>query len=321
MHACSPADDTAALAAYHAQQRAAGRSPHTIRRTHTQLRDWCAWLRASGACHHLAGRLSLQAYVVHLRGLEHRESSITTEVGAVRAWYRRLDGDGAYLPPAHADHVLRFRFKPRGQPALPHTLSSRSIATLLDHFDTGSPVDLRERAVIEVLFGAGIRISELVALDLADLDLRHRQLRVAGKGGKQRIAIFGAPARKALIAYIEHGRPHLLRQPATQLFVSQGGRRVSARTLRTRLRDAGLATGVGKVHPHLFRHSFATSLITGGADIRVVQGLLGHSKIDTTQVYTHVEPMRSGLVTDSLRRAREIERRLDSPDERSRRPS
>ena len=161
---------------------------------------------------------------------------------------------------------------------------------------------LRDRALVETAYAAGLRISELAAADLGSLDLRRGEIRVMGKGRKERIGLLGRPARAGLRAYLEDGRPTLVELAAearaggdgpTEIFLNHRGEPLGVRGLRYRLdllrRRAGLPDGVS---PHTLRHSFATHLLDGGADLRVVQELLGHESLATTQVYTHVSPTR-----------------------------
>ena len=158
---------------------------------------------------------------------------------------------------------------------------------------------LRDRAIVEVAYAAGLRISELAAADLGSVDLRRGEVRVIGKGRKERIGLLGRPAIAALATYLDHGRPLLAerRPPSTPsptiVFLNHAGGPLGVRGLRYRLdrlrRAAGLPEGVS---PHTLRHSFATHLLDGGADLRVVQELLGHENLATTQIYTHVSPGR-----------------------------
>jgi site-specific recombinase XerD len=160
-------------------------------------------------------------------------------------------------------------------------------------------IALRDRALVETAYAAGLRISELATADLGSLDLRRGEIRVLGKGRKERIGLLGRPARAALAGYLEDGRPDLVARgrqgdpAATQLFLNHRGGPLGVRGLRYRLdllrRRAGLPAGIS---PHTLRHSFATHLLEGGADLRVVQELLGHESLATTQVYTHVSPAR-----------------------------
>ena len=180
-------------------------------------------------------------------------------------------------------------------------------ADLADAARAGSPeriasataLALRDRALVETAYAAGLRISELAEAELGALDLKRGELRVIGKGRKERIGLLGRPARAAMAAYLEDGRPTLVERgagasaPPTQVFLNQHGEPLGVRGLRYRLdrlrRRAGLPDGVS---PHTLRHSFATHLLDGGADLRVVQELLGHESLATTQIYTHVSPTR-----------------------------
>jgi site-specific recombinase XerD len=170
--------------------------------------------------------------------------------------------------------------------------------------DLATALALRDRALVETAYAAGLRISELASADLASLELRRGEIRVLGKGRKERIGLIGRPARAALAAYLEDGRPVLVARGAAglspaaadqpvEIFLNHLGRPLGVRGLRYRLdllrRRAGLPDGVS---PHTLRHSFATHLLDGGADLRVVQELLGHESLATTQVYTHVSPAR-----------------------------
>jgi site-specific recombinase XerD len=176
---------------------------------------------------------------------------------------------------------------------------------------------LRDRALVETAYAAGLRISELAAADLGALDLRRGEIRVLGKGRKERIGLLGRPARAALAAYLEEGRPLLLEQsgrddaPPVEVFLNHHGAPLGVRGLRYRLdrlrRLAGLPVGVS---PHTLRHSFATHLLDGGADLRVVQELLGHENLATTQIYTHVSP---GRLQTAYREAHPRARRDPAP--------
>jgi site-specific recombinase XerD len=209
---------------------------------------------------------------------------------------------------------------PRLPRRLPRVLALQAVEQLLDAVDHDTDADerrrrdprrrsreaglaaalvVRDRAIVETAYAAGLRISELAAADLARLDLRRGELRVLGKGRKERVTLLGRPARDALALYLEEGRPTLAaRRPTPEpepnaVFLNHRGGALGVRGLRERLdklrRRAGLPDGVS---PHTLRHSFATHLLDGGADLRVVQELLGHESLATTQVYTHVSPTR-----------------------------
>jgi integrase/recombinase XerC len=179
---------------------------------------------------------------------------------------------------------------------LPEYLEHDQAVALVTAPDTSTPAGLRDRAILEVMYASGLRVSELVGLNVDNLDLARGQARVWGKGGKERVALFGQPAARALKAYLRDGRPQLLAGKSSQaLFVNQrGGGRLTTRAIGMILgKYAKRADVPGRVHPHLLRHTFATHLLDGGADLRVVQELLGHADLATTQIYTHVTQARA----------------------------
>ncbi|HEY8083141.1 MAG TPA: tyrosine recombinase XerC [Solirubrobacterales bacterium] len=183
---------------------------------------------------------------------------------------------------------------PKKDQKLPRLLSAEQMQALLEKIPARTPLELRDRAMLELAYSCGLRCAELVDLDVGALDFETEQLRVLGKGSKERLLPVGEPAQRALRRYSERGRPALINdrnEPA--LFVSKTGRRLSNSDVTRRLglwvREAALAAGVS---PHSLRHSFATHLLEGGADLRTIQELLGHASISTTQVYTRVDAAR-----------------------------
>ena len=169
------------------------------------------------------------------------------------------------------------------------------MAALLQAPDPTTPLGLRDRAILELLYATGLRGSELVALDLDAVDYQAREIRVVGKGDKERVVIFGRAAQEALADYLRDGRPHLAgpTRPQRALFLNRLGTRLGVRSLRDIL-NKYVAQVSGDLHlsPHALRHSFATHLLDGGADLRAVQELLGHASLATTQIYTHVSNQR-----------------------------
>jgi integrase/recombinase XerD len=168
------------------------------------------------------------------------------------------------------------------------------VARLIDAANGTTPRAFRDRALVELLYGAGLRVSEAVGLDRAGVDLEHRLVRALGKGSKERVVPLGRPAAEAVRRYLARGRPHLDRRHRPELFLNaQGGPLTRAGAfliLRRLARTAGLDPE--RVHPHLLRHSFATHLLEGGADLRSVQEMLGHADLSTTELYTHVSDRR-----------------------------
>ena len=233
----------------------------------------------------------------HARGgdVGYARRSVARKLSALRALFRFL-AQGKELP---ADPTARVVSAKQERP-LPDLLDGDGVRALLE-----APADtvsgLRDRAILEMLYASGLRVSEVTGLDVADVDLETGQVRVLGKGSKQRMALLGAPARRALDRYLTVGRPDAQRgrSPAGSghpswrdfdaLFLNRGGGRLTSRSVQLLVRkyadQAGLEPGV---HPHTLRHTFATHLLDGGADLRVVQELLGHASPTTTQIYTHV---------------------------------
>jgi integrase/recombinase XerC/integrase/recombinase XerD len=177
---------------------------------------------------------------------------------------------------------------------LPRVLRPDEMAAVLDRIPASTPLELRDRALFEVAYASGLRAEELVTLDVASIDFEDEELRVEGKGSKTRIVPAGEPALRAVARYLERARPALQGgdgEPA--LFLSKSGRRLSTSDVRRRLRAWTRHAEVqGGVSPHTLRHSFATHLLEGGADLRAIQELLGHASISTTQIYTRVESAR-----------------------------
>jgi site-specific recombinase XerD len=251
-----------------------------------QLAEW-----ASG--HGLQpGRLSARdlrrfAGVLSERGAG--KSTVARKLAAIRTFYRLMVERGE-LAANPADLVST----PKRDSYLPRVLKPAEVATLLERIPGSAPLELRDRAMFELAYAAGLRAEELVNLDTTSVDPDGEEVRVEGKGGRTRVVPGGEPAWRALEAYLARARPALLAHPAEPaLFLSRTGRRLSTSDVRRRLaiqvRRAALQGGVS---PHTLRHSFATHLLEGGADLRAIQELLGHSSISTTQTYTRVESRR-----------------------------
>ncbi len=235
--------------------------------------------------------LSVAAFVArlssstHSDGRPYRASSVVRALSSVRSFHRFLmrEGEAARDPSAG---VVR----PKLPRSLPRPLTVDEVGRLLAVPSRGTPAELRDRAVLEVLYGAGLRISELVGLDVDDVDLEEGSVRVLGKGGKERDVPLGRFARDAVRSYISSGRPALATNASrAALFLNQRGGRLTRQGCWGILPKHVKRAGIDKrVTPHTLRHSFATHLLEGGADVRVVQELLGHASVATTQIYTLV---------------------------------
>ena len=250
--------------------------------------EWAARAQATGP--EDVDRLSLRRYLAYLGTRRYARATVARKAAALRAyfaWCRRrglvvTDPVAALSAPAPASR-------------LPRVLNSDEVAALLDGdraagTEVPRPVRLRDDAVLEVLYGAGVRVAELSGLDVADVDLGRRTLRVVGKGDKERVVLVHARAVQALRAWLRDGRPAMAAtgEAGEALFVNARGRRLGVRDVR-RIVDRRSPV---PLHPHALRHTFATHLLDGGADLRVVQELLGHASLTTTQVYTHVSKER-----------------------------
>jgi len=235
------------------------------------------------------GYQELRRYAARASSTGVAARTLSRKLASARAFFRVLVEHGE-LHANPADLLAAPKLPQR----LPRTLKASDVAKLLDRIPATTPLELRDRAMFEIAYGSGLRAEELVNLELAGVEFDSEQLRVLGKGAKTRFVPAGEPALRAVARYLERGRPALVGagdEPA--LLLSKTGRRLSTSDVRRRLRVwARHAAAQGAVHPHALRHSFATHLLEGGADLRVIQELLGHSSISTTQVYTRVESAR-----------------------------
>jgi site-specific recombinase XerD len=293
-------------------------SPHTQRAYATAVGAYLEWLSAKNADWRQPPRSTLRAYLAHL-GEGHARTSVAQRLAAIRSFHRFAARAGLA-----AGDPWGAIATPRQPRRLPRVLEVDQVERLLDVVTANlaasdqaraGAIAARDRAIVETAYAAGLRISELAAATLDALDLRKGEIRVLGKGRKERIGLLGRPAREALTEYLDEARPVLLEQRARRgrtgdtpaaIFLNHLGDALGVRGLRFRLerlrRLAGLPVGVS---PHTLRHSFATHLLEGGADLRVVQELLGHESLSTTQVYTHVSPARlRSVYRDAHPRAR-----------------
>lgn len=233
----------------------------------------------------------------HASGLAPR--SIQRRLSAVRSFYdfllrerRNSRGDRLRANPAHDVRA------PKAARRLPQTLDPDQMARLLE-IPPGSVLTSRDRAIMELLYSSGLRLSELVGLDTASLDLKDRTVRVLGKGRKGRIVPVGRAAARALKAWLRE-RADLVRQGETALFVGRSGERLGARAVQARIAHWARRQGLGMhVHPHLFRHSFASHLLESSGELRGVQELLGHADISSTQIYTHLDFQHLARIYDA----------------------
>jgi integrase/recombinase XerD len=269
-----------------------GLSRHTIAAYRRDLARYAAFLRERGIADARAvGDLDVSAHVAafssstHDGGASYRASSVVRALSSIRAFHRFLLREGEIARDPTAGVV-----RPKLPRRLPKPLSVPDVTRLLARPDPNTPQGLRDRAVLETLYGAGLRVSELVGLDVDDVDLEEGSVRVLGKGGKERDVPIGRYAIEAIEGYLTRVRPQIAsRRSRSALFLNLRGGRLTRQGCTLVLDRHAAAAGLSKrVSPHVLRHSFATHLLEGGADVRVVQELLGHASVATTQVYTLV---------------------------------
>jgi site-specific recombinase XerD len=262
------------------------------------VRDFAAWAeRVPLPGPEAVDRRVLRRYLAYLGTRRYARRTIARKASSLRRYFAWLRRTGAIA----ADPAAGLS-APKGDARLPHVLRREEVAALLD--DPPAKVDgdddavrLRDDAVLELLYGSGLRVAELCGIDLGDVDLRRHAVRVLGKGSRTRQVPLGEPAAEALAGWVERGRPAMVTEatPPDALFLNRRGRRLGPRDVRRLLdRRSPVPT-----HPHALRHTFATHLLDGGADLRAVQELLGHADLATTQLYTHVSRERLRSVVES----------------------
>jgi integrase/recombinase XerD len=267
-----------------------GLSKNTLSAYRTDLEQFAIWLKTQGISDLLViHRETLQVYLQYRFQQKFHPRSTSRFLSCVRQFYRWL------LREEHLkiDPTLNLDNPKIGRP-LPKTLTERDVEALLEAPDLSTPLGIRDRAMLEVLYASGLRVSELVNLTMTEINLRQGVLRIVGKGNKERLVPLGESAAEWILKYVEQARPELLQgQSADALFVSQQSQKMTRQTFWHRIKHYALVAGVNsKLSPHTLRHAFATHLLNHGADLRVVQLLLGHSNVSTTTIYTHVAQER-----------------------------
>ena len=261
-------------------------SPLTVRNYTSDVQGFLCFLEDNGIDSlDKVNRSTMRRYLGRLHEQGIVRASISRKLSALRSFYRYLLQENLVN-----SEPLSTLSAPKLEKRLPTFLTTDEIPRLLEAPSSSTPQGLRDRAILELLYAAGLRVSEIVTLDLKDIDLDSREIRVWGKGAKERMVLMGKPAADALRLYLDLGRIKLQGETNTQaVFLNRFGERIVERRVqhitRKYARQAGLDM---RVHPHIMRHTFATHLLDGGADLRVVQDLMGHAQLSSTQIYTHV---------------------------------
>ena len=279
----------AALLAFARDQDRRGAAPATKRAYGNDLHELAVWASGRGVEPGGLRYRDLRGYAAALSGRGLAKATIARKLAAIRGFHDGLVRAGA----AEANPAALLPAPKRDQ-RLPRALGREQVAELLDRIPASSPLEIRDRAMFELAYSCGLRAEEIVNLDTDSVDFDDESVRIFGKGSKERLAPIGEPAQRALRRYLETARHALADKRDEQaLFLSRNGRRLSTSDVRRRLQKwvSELAIA-GRISPHALRHSFATHLLEGGADLRSIQELLGHASVSTTQVYTRVEPSR-----------------------------
>lgn len=302
-------------------------SQFTLRNYSNDLRHLVGYLTTREVDPLRLTRLDFRGYLASMVEGGVAQGSVVRRVSTARSFYRWLRLTGVM-----SDDPLANVRAPKQAKRLPHVLSVEDITAVIAAADGDTPAGLRDRALLELLYAAGVRVSEAATLDVNDVDLEQGTALVQGKGNKQRLAIIGGPARRAIDVYLRLARPKLAskrsdrstgddtrdraaRAPA--LFLNRSGTRMSQRRMQLIVRKYAMKAGLdARVYPHLLRHTFATHMLDGGADLRVVQELMGHSTPNTTQIYLHVteERQRAAMVASMDQLAKMESARRSSRD-------
>jgi integrase/recombinase XerD len=261
-------------------------APRTVEAYRRDLAQLTTWLGRSPTD---ASTDDLAAYVAQLRADGLAPTTIARRLAAVRSFFRHQ-----VLLGARSDNPAATVELPKRRRTLPRTLSPAEAERLLEAAAGTTPRAFRDRALAELLYGAGLRVSEAVGLDKQSVDLENRLVRCVGKGNKERVVPVGREAGEALRRYLARGRPYLDKRHRPELFLNAHGGPLTRAGVFLILRRLAERAGLEpeRIHPHLLRHSFATHLLEGGADLRAVQEMLGHADLATTELYTHVSDRR-----------------------------
>ncbi len=262
-----------------------GFSPFTVRNYSTDILGFFDFLKEENISLKEVDHSVIRRYLGQLLEKGIARASIIRKLSALRSFFRYLNREGEL-----SNDPLSTISGPKRERRLPSFLGLEEVLSLLKAPDLSTPYGLRDRAILELLYAAGLRVSEIVALNVGNVNLETREIRVWGKGSKERIVLIGKPAAEALKQYLKYGRTKLLGRKRTEaLFLNRYGERIAERRIQYLIKNYAREAGLSeRVFPHLLRHTFATHMLDGGADLRVVQELLGHTSLSSTQIYTHV---------------------------------
>jgi integrase/recombinase XerC len=274
-------------------------SGYTIKNYRIDLRHFISYIEARGSLFYSPLRIDHEVarrFLLHLEKQNYNRRSLARKIATCRSFFKFLVREGEAR-----QNPFKLLSTPKIPKILPNFLYKEEINKMIGKPDVSKPSGLRDKAILELLYATGVRVSELTKLQASDLDLTEGELRVFGKGRKERIVLMGSHSIRALRDYLKNGRPALNKSGKKNLFLSREGTALTERSVqRIILRYAKEAEIGRKITPHSLRHTFATHLLEGGADLRTVQELLGHRSLSTTQMYTHITKERLKSVYDSF---------------------
>ena len=275
-------------------------SPHTISNYQRDLKQFLSFLvlKKISNLHDFSQSLARQ-FLIYLEEKKYSRRSLARKIATCRSFFKYLVSENVVL-----HNPWGLISTPKLPRRLPNFLYLEEVVKLLNAIPENTTEGKRDKAILEVLYGGGIRVSELVQLNLPDIDVHEGEVRVMGKGSKERIVLIGSHAKNALEIYLREIRPALLKKgnkdDKNVIFLNRTGTRLTTRSIERMLVNYAKKAGIDKkVTPHTLRHSFATHLLAGGADLRIVQELLGHASLSTTQVYTHITKERLKKIYDT----------------------
>ncbi|ELB2821806.1 site-specific tyrosine recombinase XerD [Vibrio alginolyticus] len=267
-----------------------GLSENTLASYRNDLMKLLVWMEKHRYRLDFISLSGLQEYQSHLVDLDYKQTSRARMLSAIRRLFQYL-----HREKVRADDPSALLVSPKLPQRLPKDISEEQVDALLEAPDPNDPIELRDKAMLELLYATGLRVTELVSLTMENVSLRQGVVRVTGKGGKERLVPMGENAVDWIETFIQQGRPALLGDTSSDIvFPSKRARQMTRQTFWHRIKYYALIAGIdtGQLSPHVLRHAFATHLLNYGADLRVVQMLLGHSDLSTTQIYTHVATER-----------------------------
>tara|TARA_B110000014_G_scaffold263215_1_gene259234 strand:- start:4443 stop:5375 length:933 start_codon:yes stop_codon:yes gene_type:complete len=287
------------------------RSMYTVRNYSNDIVKFLNFLDIENINYLNAGRVNARDFIDELSSNDYSEKSLRRITASIKSFYKWIAVNDYNLVNEPGDSILNLKYRKLPK-SLPKYLTINEVSELIsDDTKESNPIETRNHCIMELLYATGVRVSELVSLDVNDIDKINFQIRVMGKGMKERICIYGEEADRSLSKYLKNARPQLMHENnSSALFINKMGNRISTRAIQRITSNYGKKAGsLKKIHPHLIRHSFATHLVQNNADLRIVQQLLGHTSANTTQIYTSINTIGyRPIISKALKNTRSIEK-------------